>query len=267
MIRRPIKSKLKIALGVVSIVVLLGAYTITSWRQHQVNPKDTTIPSWTQLADGLHRITETNERTGDRWLLVDSVATAQRYFLGLGIGVLLSIALGLMMGCFTKIEAVIAPPLSFFAQIPPTAALAVFFVLAGLKLKMFVIMIVFGITPVLAMSVYLAAKEVPDELMYKAYTLGATNMEVIPAVIFRHALPKILDSVRLQIGPAMVYLIAAEMVVADVGFGYRIRLVSKRTDMAVVYPYLIILAAFGFLMVFGMRWLRRWWCPWYAGGR
>ncbi len=46
----------------------------------------------------------------------------------------------------------------------------------------------------------------------------------------------------------MVYLIAAEMVVGDVGFGYRIRLQSKLLNMSVVYPYLAMLAAFGFGM-------------------
>jgi NitT/TauT family transport system permease protein len=71
----------------------------------------------------------------------------------------------------------------------------------------------------------------------------------------------------LVIGPAMVYLIAAEMVVGDVGFGYRIRLQSKLLNMSVVYPYLALLATFGFGMDYTLRWLQRKLCPWYAGGK
>ena len=75
---------------------------------------------------------------------------------------------------------------------------------------------------------------------------------------------RLLDAVRLQIGPAMVYLIAAEMVVADFGFGYRIRLQSKLLNMGVVYPYLVILAVFGFTMDFLLTKLQQVLCPWYG---
>ena len=79
--------------------------------------------------------------------------------------------------------------------------------------------------------------------------------------------PKLLDALRLVIGPALVYLIAAEMVVGDVGFGYRIRLQSKLLNMSVVYPYLALLAAFGFGMDYALKRLQRKLCPWYEGSR
>ena len=72
---------------------------------------------------------------------------------------------------------------------------------------------------------------------------------------------------RLSIGPAMVYLLAAELLVSDEGFGYRIRLLSRRLDMMVVYPYLVLLAGFGFGMDHALRGLRGWLCPWYEDGR
>ena len=98
--------------------------------------------------------------------------------------------------------------------------------------------------------------------MHKAFTLGATTPEVICCIIVRHCLPKLFDAVRLQLGPALVYIIAAEMVCGDVGFGYRIRLQSRLLNMNVVYPYLIVLAAFGFASDYGLRLLRRLMCPW-----
>jgi ABC-type nitrate/sulfonate/bicarbonate transport system permease component len=57
------------------------------------------------------------------------------------------------------------------------------------------------------------------------------------------------------------------MVVGDVGFGYRIRLQSKLLNMSVVYPYLALLAAFGFTMDFLLRRLQGALCPWYLQGR
>ena len=248
-----------------SVLVLLAGYTFLSHRQHLANPDDTTIPTWSQLKKGVVTAFEMNPRSEERWVVVDAKATVTRLFLGLFFGIAGAIVLGLAMGCLRSVEAFFAPPLSLLAKVPPTAALAVFFVLVGTDTNMYVAMIAFGVLPVLAQSIYLAVKEVPDELRFKAYTIGASHMEVLWNVIVRHVFPKMLDAIRLQIGPAMVYLIAAEMVVGDVGFGYRIRLQSRLLNMGVVYPYLVLLAAFGFLLDYALRFLQRVTCPWYSG--
>jgi NitT/TauT family transport system permease protein len=267
MIRRPIKRATATILGVVSLLVLLAGYTGLSIRQHQKNPDDTTIPTWQQLGKGVAQIFEVNKRSGERWVVVDLKATGMRYFVGLAVGASAAFLIGLAMGCFTPVEAILQPPLSLLAQVPPTAALAVFFVLVGTGQNMYITMIAFGVLPALAQTVYLAVKEFPIELQYKSYTLGASHMEVIFSIMVRQVLPQLLDALRLVIGPALVYLIAAEMVVGDVGFGYRIRLQSKLLNMSVVYPYLALLAAFGFSMDFLLRRLQSKLCPWYAQGR
>jgi NitT/TauT family transport system permease protein len=253
-----------VLLGLLSVFFLLGGYTYLSHRQHVKNPDDTTLPSWSQLKEGVVTAVEPNKRSGERWITVDLAATLSRLFLGLMCGVLGAVVLGLLMGCFPAIEAFLAPPLSILAKVPPTAALAVFFVLFGTDLQMYVAMIAFGVLPTLAQSVYLSVVELPDELLDKAYTLGASRMELIWNVVVRAVLPKMIDGVRLLIGPAMVYLIAAEMVCGDVGFGYRIRLQSRLLNMNVVYPYLAVLAGFGFTMDYLLRLLQRFCCPWYS---
>lgn len=267
MIRRPIQRSTAIVLGIVSLLVFLGGYTWLSHRQHQKNPDDTTMPTWSQLGHGVVQMCEVNKRSGERWIVLDATATALRFFSGLALGCGAAVVLGLLMGCFAPIEAFFQPPLSLLAQVPPTAALAVYFVLVGTGQEMYVAMIACGILPALAQTVYLAVKEFPEELQYKTYTLGASHGEVIGSIILAQILPKLFDALRLVIGPAMVYLIAAEMVVGDVGFGYRIRLQSKLLNMSVVYPYLALLATFGFGMNYFLRLLQRKLCPWYAEGR
>lgn len=264
MIRKPIATQWTLALGVLSVLALLIVYTGISYWQHRRNPDDTTIPTWSQLAGGVKQIVEPNPRDGERWLVVDAKATAVRLFLGLLCGTVGAIVLGLLMGCYSVVEALLVPPLSLLAKEPPTAMLAVFFVLVGTDTEMYVAMIAFGVLPTLAQTIYLGVRDVPEELLDKAHTLGASQMEVIWNVIARAILPKMIDVVRLAIGPAMVYLIAAEMICGDVGFGYRIRLQSRLLNMNVVYPYLAILAAFGFALDYVLRLVQRACCPWYV---
>jgi len=266
MIRQPIKKSTRIILGIGTIVLVLTFYTFISYRQHSANPDDSTIPTWHQFVDGVNKIVTVNPRSGDRWLVVDSKATAVRLFVGLGVGVGGAIFVGMLMGCFTIFEAAFIPILSLAAKVPPTAILAVFFVLVGIGINLYIAMIVFGLLPSLSMAIYLSIKQVPDELIYKSYTLGASHFEVACNIIFRHILPNIIDSIRLQIGPSMVYLIAAEMLCADVGMGYRIRLQARLLNMDVVYPYLAVLAGFGFSVDYVLKRIQAKICPWFLLG-
>jgi NitT/TauT family transport system permease protein len=251
-------------MGIISIALLVGAYSWLSYRQHQFNPKDTTIPNASQFVEGFKKITS-KDICGDIWLWDDLKATISRHLGGLIVGSLLALTVGLAMGVSPWAESFFAWPVNFFAKIPPTAMMAVYFVVFGTDYEMFVAMISLGIFPTLAQSIYQSAKkDVGDHLIYKAYTLGASHAEVIYEVIFKQTLPRIIEAVRLQIGPALVFLIAAELLVADVGFGYRLRIQSRLLNMNVVYLYLIFLGVVFIVMDWFLRLTRRFVCPWFG---
>jgi NitT/TauT family transport system permease protein len=282
-IRQPISQYWKWVLGVVGIVALCLVYGSLSHRQHKRNPKDTTIPNMRQLGSGFVEMATPRDnplkaafgvdegeeeswwdKLWTTWIVQDGYATYSRLFKGLAWGCLISVLIGLLMGCYEWIAAIFLPPLSFLSKVPGTAMLAVFFVLVGTGEIMFIAMIGFGLLPTLTQSIYLSAKnELHDEEINKAYTLGASHFEVIWNVVLRQIVPNIIDSIRLQIGPSMVYLIAAEMLVGQVGMGYQIRMQQRLMNMAVVYDYLIILGGTGLLIDRGMNLLRERLCPWY----
>ena len=264
MIRRPIRMRQKVLLGVLAMLAIVGCYAVMSYRQHQANPLDTTMPNWSQLTEGVSKVVEVNQRSGERRIVEDLSATATRLFMGLGIGTLAAVIVGLLMGCSKRFEAFFLPILAIVAKMAPTAMLAVFFVMVGTGREMYITMIVWGIVPTMGQSIYLAARDVSDNYLFKAYTLGASNGEVVWNVVVPMILPNMLDALRLAIGPTVVYLIAAEMVVSDVGFGYTIRLQARLVNMNIVYPYIVLLATFGFTMDYGLRLLQRKACPWYA---
>lgn len=108
---------------------------------------------------------------GKIWLVDDFKATVSRHLLGLSLGVIASVLLGVLMGCFKIIEHFCLPVLSFFTKVPPTAMLAVFFVLVGTDYKMYLAMIGFGVLPTLTQAIYQAAKyDVPQELVSKTFS-------------------------------------------------------------------------------------------------
>ncbi len=172
MIRQPIRLSTKIAIGAVAIFVMFLAYEYLAYRQTQINPKQTVVPGVSTIWDGLQKMTKPNAR-GETWLWEDAKATYGRLFIGLGLGVVLSVVIGVAMGAYTWVEAFFVPPISFFAKIPPTAMLAVYFVVFGTSTEMFVAMVGLSVFFTLAQSVYQAAKkDVSDHSVYKAYSLA-----------------------------------------------------------------------------------------------
>lgn len=234
------------------------------------NPEkeDRTVPSWKMLfEDGLIRAAtpQGSFKKKEIWIKEDFWATGLRLGVALSVGIFASVVVGLLMGCFDPFEAFLLPPFAFFSKVPATAVLPIFFVLIQINFSMYIAIIVFGMLPSLAQAISASVrKDVPEELIFKAYTLGASQVELIWNVIFQQVLPRILDAARLQIGPALVLLVAAEWMVAGEGIGYRLRLFYQRTDMTVVFVYVLLLGLIGLAADYGLIWLRRKLCPWFG---
>ena len=288
MIRQDISRRWYVVLGVASLVTLALLYTLLAEEVHRGQPNNKTIPTWKQLYEegvlpAFVRRVETLNKAGE-WdpakgeivyhketivhpplVWEDGVETLSRLASALFLSAALSIFLGLLMGCFQSAEAFFLPPLSFLAKIAPTAMIAVFLVLEGRGVPFYTATIMFGLVPTMTQSIFHAAKyDVPEELLFKARTLGATQLECVWDVIFKYIMPRVLETVRLQLGPAIVYLIAAEWVFGEVGFGCRMRLLQKSLDMSVIYTYLITLGVFGLLTDRLFIWAQRRLCPWFG---
>lgn len=262
-IRQPIPAWLRIGLGIAGVASIFVGYAAIA-RFHP--SAEQLIPGAREFAAAIKTTLVPHALSGEVMLLQDSLATFGRLAAGLGVGVAIAVLLGMLMGVYPAVAAFFGPPLSIFAKVPPTAALAIFLALtAAGELEFFISLIAFGITPTLTQSVWLAARDgVPSELIDKAMTLGASQLEIVTRVILRQVLPTLMEAIRLSIGPAIVFLVAAEWIAADEGFGMRIRLDSRALKMSRVYFYLAVLAGAGWSLDWAMRLAVGWLCPWYG---
>jgi len=74
--------------------------------------------------------------------------------------------------------------------------------------------------------------------------------------------PRLVQAVRLSLGPAWLFLIAAEAIAATEGLGYRIFLVRRYLAMDVILVYVVWITVLAALMDFGLRRLSAWAFPW-----
>jgi NitT/TauT family transport system permease protein len=254
----------RIAFGLIPVLVLLALYGYLSYQRHVENPMDRLLPNLTQLKAGLVEIVTRDKRTEKIWLVVDTIASLERLGKGMGAGVSIAVVIGVLMGVFSSVRGLLGPIVTALAKVPPLALLPIIFIFLGVDESSKIVLLALGIAPTLANDIALAGQAIPRNTIVKGYTLGASTSEVTIKVILPQILPRILDSIRLTIGPAWIFLIASEAISADSGLGYRIYVVQRQLAMNIILPYVVWIALLGMALDVALAALSRWAFPWAA---
>jgi NitT/TauT family transport system permease protein len=151
-------------------------------------------------------------------------------------------------------------------MIPPLALLPILFIVFGLGELSKVVLIVIGITPFLIRDLSQRTLDIPRELIVKAETLGASSSVIALRVALPQIMPRLVQAVRLSLGPAWLFLIAAEAIASDLGLGYRIFLVRRYLAMDVILTYVLWITLLAFVMDWTLRRLSDRLYPWAGRG-
>jgi NitT/TauT family transport system permease protein len=258
----------RLLLILLPFALLLFAYFLGSAARLTDNPNDKLLPSASQMASAIDRLAFTEDkRSGNYLFWQDSAASLKRLGMGIGIAALVGLCLGIAAGVLPLFRAPLSPLLTVLSMVPPLAILPILFIVFGLGELSKVMLIVIGITPVLARDLEQRAREMPTEILIKAQTLGASTWTLILRVVLPQLLPRLLIALRLVLGSAWLFLIAAEAIASTDGLGYRIFLVRRYMAMDVILPYVVWITLLAWLMDLGLRQLTRLCFPWYEGAK
>lgn len=261
---RPGRSRWLLALLPFVLIVLM--YTIGSADRRAENPEDKVLPPMSGMAAAVQRLAfEPDKRTGQYTLWSDTGASLQRLGIGIGTAVGIALVFGLAIGLLPVVNALLGPLVAVLSMIPPMAMLPILFIVFGLGELSKVVLIVIGITPVLTRDLALAVGKLPREQMVKAQSLGASTWQVLLRVALPQSLPRLIESLRLSLGPAFLFLISAEAISAENGLGYRIFLVRRYLAMDVILPYVAWITLLAWLMDYTLQQLSQRAFPWAHG--
>jgi len=252
-------------LAAIPFALAIGAYELASIFRHIDNPNDKLLPSFTALGDAIVRMGFTPDtRTGELLLWVDTLASLRRLALGLLAATALALGLGVTTGLIPYIRAGLSPVIAIISMIPPMAVLPILFITFGLGELSKVVLITLGVAPFMIRDLSLRAGEIPQELLVKAQTLGASTWQIVLRIVLPLIVPRLLDSIRLSLGPAWLFLISAEAIAATDGLGFRIFLMRRYLAMDVILPYVAWITLLAFAMDAALRKTSRGLFPWTA---
>ena len=255
---------LKVLLAVLPFILLVSVYLIASDYRHTRNPSDKLLPTLSKMVDSVQRVAfKRHKRTGEYQLLSDTIASLRRIGIGLGFSALCGLLLGLNLGLLPGFRSLFLPFITFISIIPPLAILPILFITFGVDELVKVMLIFIGTFPIITRDIYLAVKKIPGEQIIKALTLGASQFSVAYRVVVPQIIPRLMDTVRINMGPAWLFLIASEAIAATSGLGYRIFLVRRYLAMDIIIPYVLWIVLIGFAIDWLLRKIVRTRYSWY----
>lgn len=230
-------------LGLVPVAVLLGLYMWASHARSLQNPNDKLMPSLPRMYEEMKTIiTVPDKRSGKNLFVQDTKASLKRLGLGLGLAAVASYFLGIIMGMFPGFRALFSPLVTGLSNVNPLALNVILLVALGVGESSKVFLVTFGIGIPMIRSIAGMVERMPNELTVKALTLGATQFQVLCKIIAPQMLPRLIDLIRVSLGAAWIFVIAAESITATEGLGYRIYLEQRYMNMALIIPYVLYIS-------------------------
>ncbi|WP_461204967.1 ABC transporter permease [Clostridium sp. DL1XJH146] len=186
----------------------------------------------------------------------------KRILLGILITLIVAVPLGILMGYYKKIDQIFSPILYFNYPVPKTALLPVVMLFLGLgegpKIAMIILITFFPIV----VNIRDKVKNIPDEIYYTMYSLGASDKEIIMEIIFPGIYSTILTSLRISIGTAISILFIAENFGTQFGMGYLIMDSWMRINYIEMYSAIVMLSLVGVVLFFLVDIVEIILCPW-----
>ena len=210
---QPVSARTRALLGIAFFVLFVAVWSIATFggfvsRTFLADPL-------TMLGDGWFLLTRQN-------FLYDIGMTIWRVVGGFAIAALLGVPIGILMGAYKPIEALLEPFVSFARYLPASAFIPLLILWAGIGEAQKLLVIFIGSFFQIVLMVAGIVGSTRQDLVEAAYTLGAKDRGIVARVLIPSAAPDIAEVLRLVLGWAWTYVIVAELIGASSGIGYMI---------------------------------------------
>jgi NitT/TauT family transport system permease protein len=252
-------------------------YFYIAQERHRENPDERVMPTIGQMVRGFSDAAlkpaeeeEVQAASGSSllsrfrasMLWKDTEASGRRFLISVAL-LFPAVLVGLHMAMFPVIGAFFLRFILFFDKIVALSLLPILFIAFGIDELSKIMLIVIGVTPTIILDTFNLSKSVPREQIVKGFTLGANDFSITYRIVFKQILPRVLNSIRLNLKAVMLFLFAGEMIASTDGLAYRIALLRRHMGMDTIIPYVLWVALLLFLVDFAMNKINHKLHPWF----
>jgi len=223
-------------LGFGAVVVFLVFWEVSvglGWA----NPLFTSSPSRI-LAAGY-------EMFGDGSIYTDLAVSGEEFVLGYGLAVAVGVPLGIVMGWYSRLNAVLDPFVNALYATPRIALMPLIIIWFGIDLSAKIAIIFLSTVFPILVNTMTGVRTMEREFVKVARSFGATDGQLFLTVALPSSVPNLLTGLRLGLGHALIGIVVGEMYGASSGIGYMMQAAGATFQTDKVMVGIIIIAGVG----------------------
>jgi ABC-type nitrate/sulfonate/bicarbonate transport system permease component len=176
-----------------------------------------------------------------------------RFGMGFALAAIIGVPLGLAMGWFRWLDAIVSPLFDALRFVAPIAWVPFAALWFGTGIGGPVLIIFTGAFPPCVINAYRGARFVDRRLVEAAQTLGARHWQMITEVLLPASVPSIVAGLRVSAGLGWQSLVGAELIVASSGIGYVLVKGQASISTSIVMSGMIAIGLVGFAIDIVLR--------------
>jgi len=201
-------------------------------------------------------------RSGE--LTENVLISLQRIVLGFLIGGVPAIVIGIAMGIWRPVRALVDPLIVATYPIPKSSLLPLILLIFGLGEMSKVMMVAIGVFYPMAINATAGVLQINEIYLDVGRSFKASPWDTFRTIALPGALPFIMTGVKLGAGLALILIAVAEMVGAKSGIGYMIWSAWETFAVTKMYVGLFVIALIGFAISLLLNEIERWVIRWKA---
>ena len=193
-------------------------------------------------------------------------ASLGRLFWGYLLGGIPALLLGLAMGLYRPVRAIVDPLVAATYPIPKSAILPLVLLIFGLGEASKIVMVALGVFYPLIINTTAGVLAIERIYLDVGKNFGAGRWQTFVTIALPGAAPLIMAGVKLGVGLGLILIAIAEMVGAQDGIGYMIWNAWQLMTVDTMFVALVVIAVLGFVFSWALDELERWLLPWKSRG-
>jgi NitT/TauT family transport system permease protein len=190
-------------------------------------------------------------------LILDILSSLRRIGLGLAVGFLPGVLIGLAMGLSSWARAALGPLVALTYPIPKIAILPLLLIIFGLGETSNVMVVAIGVFFLALINTYGGVSQIPQIHFDVAHVYRVPPLRRLTHIVLPASFPGIFTGLKLAVGYGLILIVAAEMVAAGSGIGYRIWTSWETYVIIELYACLGVISGIGVLLSVCLEGLER----------
>jgi NitT/TauT family transport system permease protein len=214
------------------------------------------FPPPSRILRQLAKLVASGELWDNTWV------SLRRLFFGVLIGGIPALALGIVMGLYRPVRALVEPLVAATYPVPKSAILPLLLLIFGLGEASKIAMVAIGMFYPVLINTMAGVLQINRIYLDVGRNFHASRAQVFRTIALPGALPFIMTGVKLGVGMGLILIAIAEMIGAKSGLGYMIWNAWEILAVETMYVGLLVIALLGFVFTLALNEVERWVVPW-----